>query len=32
MKDLDVPIEGRHVLVVENLIDTGLVPSYLMAE
>lgn len=31
MKDLDVPIEGRHVLVVENLIDTGLVVSYLLA-
>jgi hypoxanthine phosphoribosyltransferase len=30
LKDLDVAIEGRHILVVENLIDTGLVQSYLL--
>src|SRR5438552_11901123 len=30
IKDLDEPIEGRHVLVVEDIIDTGLTLSYLM--
>lgn len=29
LKDLDRPIEGRHVLVVEDIIDTGLTLSYL---
>jgi hypoxanthine phosphoribosyltransferase len=28
MKDLDVSVEGRHVLVVEDIIDTGLTMSY----
>ena len=30
LKDLDIPIEGRHVLVVEDIIDSGLTLSYLM--
>jgi len=30
LKDLDVPLEGRHVLVVEDIIDSGLTLSYLM--
>jgi hypoxanthine phosphoribosyltransferase len=29
-KDLDTPIEGRHVLVVEDIIDTGLTLSYVL--
>jgi hypoxanthine phosphoribosyltransferase len=29
-KDLDDPIEGKHVLVVEDIIDTGLTLSYVM--
>ena len=31
MKDLDVPIEGRDILVVEDIVDTGLTLSYLMS-
>ena len=30
LKDLDVNIAGRHVLVVEDIIDSGLTLSYLM--
>jgi hypoxanthine phosphoribosyltransferase len=29
LKDLDAPIAGRHVLVVEDVIDTGLTLNYL---
>ena len=29
LKDLDCPIEGKHVLIVEDIIDTGLTLSYL---
>lgn len=29
LKDLDVPIEGRDILVVEDIVDTGLTLSYL---
>jgi hypoxanthine phosphoribosyltransferase len=31
MKDLDAPIEGRDVLVAEDMVDTGLTLSYLLA-
>lgn len=31
MKDLDVPIEGRDILVVEDIVDTGLTLSYLLS-
>lgn len=30
LKDLDTTIEGRHVLIVEDIIDSGLTLSYLM--
>ncbi len=30
MKDLDAPIEDRHVLIVEDIIDSGLTLQYLM--
>lgn len=30
LKDLDSPIEGRHVLIVEDIIDTGLTLNYLL--
>jgi hypoxanthine phosphoribosyltransferase len=30
LKDLDEEIEGRHVLIVEDIIDTGLTLQYLM--
>ena len=30
LKDLDREIEGRHVLIVEDIIDSGLTLSYLM--
>jgi hypoxanthine phosphoribosyltransferase len=29
VKDLDAPIEGKHVIVVEDILDTGLTLSYL---
>jgi len=30
LKDLDTPIEGRHVLIVEDIVDSGLTLSYLL--
>jgi len=30
LKDLDAPIEGKHVLVVEDIVDTGLTIRYLV--
>lgn len=30
LKDLDMPIAGRHVLVVEDIIDSGLTLTYLL--
>ena len=30
LKDLDVDVEGRHVLIVEDVIDTGLTLNYLV--
>jgi len=29
-KDLDVPVEGHHVLIVEDIVDSGITLSYLM--
>ena len=29
LKDLDTPLEGRHVLIIEDIVDTGLTLSYL---
>jgi hypoxanthine phosphoribosyltransferase len=29
IKDLDEPIEGKHVLIVEDILDTGLTLSFL---
>ena len=29
LKDLDAPIEGKHVLIVEDIVDSGLTLSYL---
>jgi hypoxanthine phosphoribosyltransferase len=31
VKDLDVPVEGRDILVVEDIVDTGLTLNYLMS-
>ncbi|MGE5455186.1 MAG: hypoxanthine phosphoribosyltransferase [Methylocystaceae bacterium] len=31
MKDLEVAIEGRHVLIVEDIIDTGLTLQYILS-
>lgn len=32
VKDLDQPVTGRHVLVVEDVVDTGLTLSYLLGQ
>jgi hypoxanthine phosphoribosyltransferase len=30
IKDLDAPVQGRHIIIVEDIIDSGLTLSYLM--
>lgn len=30
VKDLDIPVEGRHILFIEDVIDTGLTLNYLL--
>ena len=30
LKDLDIPLDGRHVIIVEDIVDTGLTLSYLL--
>jgi len=30
LKDLDLPVDGRHVLIVEDVVDSGLTLSYLI--
>lgn len=30
LKDLDIPLQGRHVVIVEDIVDTGLTLSYLL--
>ena len=30
IKDLDIPVEGRDVMIVEDIIDSGLTLSYLI--
>ena len=32
LKDLDRPIEGRHVLIVEDIVDSGLTLDYLLSQ
>jgi hypoxanthine phosphoribosyltransferase len=31
LKDLETPLEGRHVVIVEDIVDTGLTLTYLQA-
>jgi hypoxanthine phosphoribosyltransferase len=30
VKDLEIPVEGRHILFVEDVIDTGLTLNYIL--
>jgi hypoxanthine phosphoribosyltransferase len=32
LKDLDAPLEGRHVLIVEDIVDSGLTLQYLLPD